>query len=407
MKQRILHSFVAWLLCIGNAVADNIIINDVTVPKGGTVALPVGYSFTSTTDKVGFTFCLELPTGLSLVTDSDGDPLYEKDGSISKFNIIYTEGNFAGQPSNATTTISGTSGTLLTLQLSADNSIELGSIQVVNVTKCTFQQREDGAVTDIDIPDFSFNVTIGEAADGRIYFDETSTSLPTYTAGEKGDVTMKRTIKGGEWSTLVLPFNLTKANAAAAFGSDVQFAKFDGFVVDYGDDEENVVPLGITINLTNYTIPARGNLAGGTPVLIKTSEDISEIQLDDVTLVGAVTGIEKTDEYGTPGKLTGTFVKTVIPEDGLFINNNQFWYSKGKTNVKAFRCWFELGAVLGQDTDFGARVMLNFLEDESTGISSNNRETISNDRCYDLQGRRVANPGKGVFVKDGKKVINK
>ena len=43
--------------------------------------------------------------------------------------------------------------------------------------------------------------------------------------------------------------NLTKANAAAVFGSDVQFAKFDGFEVDYGDDEENVIPLGITIFL--------------------------------------------------------------------------------------------------------------------------------------------------------------
>ena len=37
-------------------------------------------------------------------------------------------------------------------------------------------------------------ITISEPADGRLHFDETSTVLPDYTAGEKADVTMKRTI---------------------------------------------------------------------------------------------------------------------------------------------------------------------------------------------------------------------
>ena len=407
MKQKLLYLLVAWFLCIGNAMADNIVINDVTVPKGGMVPLPVGYSFTSTTDKVGFTFCLELPTGLSLVLDSDDDPVYDKDASISKFNIIYTEGNFAGQPSNATTTISGTSGTLLTLQLSADNSVETGSVQVVQVTKCTFQQREDGVVTDINIPDFSFNVIIGEADDGRIHFDETSASLPAYTAGEKGDVTMKRSIRAGQWSTIVLPFMLTKAKAEAAFGSDVQLAEFSGFEVDYGDDEENVTPLGITINFTNYAMSARKGMTGGKPFLIKTSQDIESFEADDVTLVGDITDVEKSDEYETPGKFTGSFVKTKVPADGLFISDNKFWYSVGKTNIKAFRCWFELGAVLGSETDFGARVFLNVIDEEVTGIGKSPKtyaptEPEQTEKYYDLQGRRIAKPSKGLYIRKGR-----
>ena len=52
---------VASVLCICSAKADDIVINDVEVPQGGTVSLPVGYSFTSTTEKVGFTFSLSLP----------------------------------------------------------------------------------------------------------------------------------------------------------------------------------------------------------------------------------------------------------------------------------------------------------------------------------------------------------
>ena len=73
-------------------------IPDVTVPQGGTAELTVGYTFTSTTDKVGFTFSLGLPEGISLAKDADGDLLYTKDAtSIGKLNIISAgEGNIGG-----------------------------------------------------------------------------------------------------------------------------------------------------------------------------------------------------------------------------------------------------------------------------------------------------------------------
>ena len=58
-----------------------------------------------------------------------------------------------------------------------------------------------------------------------------------------------------------------------------------------------------------------------------------------------------------------------------------------------------------------------FLFDEATGIEDNNRETINNNCYYDLQGRRVSQPAKGLYivrsaegrlqVKNGKKYIKK
>ena len=41
------------------------------------------------------------------------------------------------------------------------------------------------------------------------------------------------------------------------------------------------------------------------------------------------------------------------------------------------------------------------------GIEYNNRETITNDRYYNLNGQRVNMPTKGVFIKNGKKVVIK
>lgn len=148
---------------------------------------------------------------------------------------------------------------------------------------------------------------------------------------------------------------------------------------------------------------------GGDPYLIKTSKDITSFEADDVTLCRDLTEVTVSDEHDTPGKLKGTFVKSVIPEDGLFISEDKFWYSTGKTNVKAFRCWFELGAVLDKETDFSSRIYFN-LYDELTGIDNIKYGLWSMDNAiYDLQGRKNTNEKlrKGIYIKRGKKVIIK
>lgn len=401
---------MAALLLAGQASADELIIDDIVVPKGGTVEFPVKYSLAG--GRVGFAFALDLPSGLSLETDESGDVVYYPSENISKINVQIAEGSkFGGLPSSGTATINGSDGVLLTLVLKDDGSREVGDVYEVGVSKCAFAERTVDGVKDIFLDDFTFKVTIGEPDDGRIHFDETSSNLPRYTAGEKGNVTMKRTIKKDVWNTIVLPFNLTRANAKKSFGDNVQFAKFNGFEVDYGDDEENVTPLGILIKFDEYTIPARGNLEGGTLVLIKTDQDITEIKLDGVTLTEAVLTEEKADEYGTTGKFTGSLVKTVVPADGLFISDNKFWYSTGKTNIKAFRGWFELDAVLGKDTDFGAKVRF-VIDDAPTSIEGIESANVDCD-VYTLQGIYVGRDvdksrlPKGIYIIDGKKTFVK
>lgn len=401
---------MAALLLAGQASADELIIDDIVVPKGGTVEFPVKYSLAG--GRVGFAFALDLPSGLSLETDESGDVVYYPSENISKINVQIAEGSkFGGLPSSGTATINGSDGVLLTLVLKDDGSREVGDVYEVGVSKCAFAERTVDGVKDIFLDDFTFKVTIGEPDDGRIHFDETSSNLPRYTAGEKGNVTMKRTIKKDVWNTIVLPFNLTRANAKKSFGDNVQFAKFNGFEVDYGDDEENVTPLGILIKFDEYTIPARGNLEGGTLVLIKTDQDITEIKLDGVTLTEAVLTEEKADEYGTTGKFTGSLVKTVVPADGLFISDNKFWYSTGKTNIKAFRGWFELDAVLGKDTDFGAKVRF-VIDDAPTSIEGIESGNVDGD-VYTLQGIYVGKDvdksrlPKGIYIIDGKKTFVK
>lgn len=412
MKKSILFA-LGLLVCIGCMAADKITVAPVTVQQGGTGVLSINLS-NPDTEFAAFQFRLTTAEGISIAKDGD-NLLVEKgerlatDNAFENFNITTSAVSTTVYDFLAyqlqTAAFPGTDGTIVKITLADDGSHDVGT-----TLQCTLSNIEvsDPESNSYDLENVTFTVTIGEPDDGRIHFDENATKLPTYTAGEKGNVTLKRTIKANQWSTLVLPFTLTKANATDVFGSDVEFAKFDGFVVDYGDDEENITPLGITINFTEYTIPARGGkLVGGTPVLIKTTKDIEEINFDDVTLTEIVTGESKDDEYGTPGKFTGSLVKTTVPADGLFIADNKFWYSTGATNIKAFRGWFELDAVLDKETtNWG--VKLNFvLDNNPTAIDSIDGE-LRNGQIYDLGGRKISKPTqKGIFIVNGKKVAVK
>jgi len=388
------------------AQADNVVVKDVTIPQGGTATVEVelnnpDHEFTA------FQMSLQVPEGITAVTTVKNDKEVVVTTKGTRFDdhqlstSAYTGGYGFAALSASSYAIKDQSGVLFSFDLQADAALEVGSTLQAKFTGIAFSTT-GAAATEVAMDDVTFTITTDEPDDGYIKFNETSTALPKYTAGEKGNVRMTRSIKAGEWSTIVLPFTLTKAKAEAAFGSDVQLAEFAGFEVEYAD-EEDVTPDAITINFTDYTMTPKKGMTGGKPFLIKTSQDITTFEAEDVTLADAVTAVSKSDEYDTAGKFTGTLIKSTVPADGLFIAGNKFWYSTGATAIKAFRGWFELGAVLDKETDFG--VKMAFIDGVETRISDmGNRE--SNGQMFDLSGRRVTRTQhKGVYVIDGKKVV--
>ena len=393
----------ALLLGVANAWADNkLVVKDAFAPQTGKATLAIE-AVIEKDNFVGYQFDVTLPNELPLELNDEGKVVatsYTKldiDGKVLETTSTSTTYRLlASKMGNPTIPIG--SYTLLSVTFDTDGSLDVDDVFACSITGVTFSDNNNQGT---DFADVNFNVTITD----RVVLDENSTVAPAVQTGV--NVLVKRSIKAGQWSTIVLPFTLTKAKAEAIFGSDVQLAEFNGFVVDYGTDDTNVTPLGITINLKSYTIPSRGGWAGGKPLLIKVSSDIESFNVDGVNITDKVNDVSKADEYETPGKLTGSFVKTTIPADGLFISDNQFWYSTGKTTVKAFRCWFELGAVLNKETAFPARVSLNF-EDETTSIENIDHSPLNIEQSvYDLQGRRVTNPGNGLYIKNNKKVIIK
>ncbi|MBR4366803.1 MAG: hypothetical protein IKP43_08500 [Bacteroidaceae bacterium] len=412
---------LALLALAGNAFAQaSVSASDITCQNGSEVELPIEITNDASLSVVGISFTLTLPEGVNVVLD-DGEPLYELNSerlNPRRFTVYtkqYDDGSWGFRISTNSTeaVLNGTEGEMMTITLAVAEDMAARDYDILLTENKLSIREADNSVRTMALPDATSTLTV-ENSDGRIHFDETSTTLPDYAPGDKELVTVARTIKKDQWSTLVLPFNLTRTVANNVFGSDVQFAKFDGFDVDYGDDEENVIPLGIVIYFESYTIPARGNLAGGTPVLIKVSKDITSIAPEgEVTLTKTVTDVEKEadgdiGEY-VSGKFTASLVKTVVPKDGLFITDEQFWYSVGNTNIKGFRGWFELDAVLGEETDFGANIRF-VVNDEANGIHDIGQEGVkAKEGYYTLDGRKLSSKPtqRGVYIENGKKVVVK
>lgn len=411
--KKFLFTIIALALGVAQMNAQSLSVDNFDIPEKGQAKVAFKYE-TGGKTIVQYGFNIVLPEGLSWVMDTDVDTnpaVTFEDGK--GFNLNYLDGNFSFLPSSPSNQVKGTEGTLIVLMLNADETAKQGDVFTIKVTDVLFSEKDsEGNLLDVPLDDFEFDVTVVE---DRVVFDETATSLPLFTAGQKKNIRMARTLKEGKWGTIVLPFDLSPANAKKAFGDDVQIAEFTGLKTTV--DEETLTPTAMQIKFTtNSTYSALKPIAGGTPLLIKPSTDVASFDLDNVKLVDAVKDVTfADDEYSEviSAKMVGTFVKTFVPVDGLFVNSEKFYYSTGKTNIKAFRAWFESNAVIDKELDLGSKIIF-VVDEEATdidGIPSYQRIT---EGVYDLSGRKIKLEDgdlnklqKGVYIIDGKKVTIK
>ena len=163
------------------------------------------------------------------------------------------------------------------------------------------------------------------------------------------------------------------------------------------------------VNFNNATA-----IEANHPYIIKVKDAVNEFTVDGVDIAPeeepAVDKDEKTTGTGrnkvtTYNSFIGTYINdTTVPDYGLFLNDNKFWFSKGQTKMKAFRAYFDF-ATAGAEYEEESRIAIAF--DETTGIGAslmNHEECIEDDAIYNLKGQRVEKPGKGIYIVNGKKV---
>lgn len=213
-----------------------------------------------------------------------------------------------------------------------------------------------------------------------------STTLATATlnqaeaaALERGvqDVTLNYTIAEGKWGTIALPFAVEDLSVLG----DVKAYAFTGY-------ENGNIKLDVTTTME-----------AGKPYVIYANTAISEaIELNNVN----ITATEAAAVEFNGAKFQATYAPLAAGSmEGKYgvAPTGKIQKGSAKASMKGFRGFFELPA-----NAQNARLLIN--GEEVTGIEAiENAESA--DVVFDLQGRRVAQPTKGLYIIGGKKMMVK
>ena len=205
--------------------------------------------------------------------------------------------------------------------------------------------------------------------------------------------------KDGYWNTLVLPFAVTIASSPLAGDNVVAKVLSTTSKLDNGT---------LTLNFGNApaTIPA------GTPFIIKwdKSDDLVNPVFTGVTINNT-----NRDVNFTGGSFMGTYAPLEITDANrskvlLLSGKNKLGYAKTDrtiANEKALgtcRAYFYF-----PDSQTARSFVMNFGDDDTqtTGIvhTEITESTEMAGAIYDLQGRRIEKPKKGLYIHGGKKVV--
>ncbi len=211
-------------------------------------------------------------------------------------------------------------------------------------------------------------------------------NVPPYFNGQ-ADITLKRTLKAGMHNTIVLPCDLPKWKARYYFGSDVKMEKITAY--------EGGVLLTEEIN----EAPAN------TPFLLIPSE----VHADNTYLLDNVSVREGglTDAEFTNGKLVGSYAAATVvskSEDAektnYVISNDRFYFiDSTPATMKGTRAYLVLN-----NPASGVKSIVTF-DGVADGIEPPAADELNGSDFYDLSGRRVSNPARGIYIMNGKKVI--
>ena len=214
-------------------------------------------------------------------------------------------------------------------------------------------------------------LTITDGYSFKAPVDFTATAAPTYSRAFVADKT----------TTVCLPFALTE-DEAASLGTFYAMDSFDGGTIHLSpvaEPEANKAYL-VVPTATGLTLSEAGKSITATPA----------------DLGAEITSVE----------FIGTLASTSIPaSDGT---NSYFAFNNGSlvkiatkaATLPAFRGYFKVST-----SAIGARSLNISFDEETTGVKTIDSKSFSVSKYFDLQGRRVENPTKGLYIVNGKKVV--
>lgn len=258
----------------------------------------------------------------------------------------------------------------------------------------------------------------------------------------KENLTMyfQRSFVEGEWNSLIMPVNLTKAQFDEAFGSDAKLAKANKVY----DSNGNLV-IGFSLVEEDKNNANSAYLVANTPYIINISKKTAlkgAITIDAGTISGDIYKVDNslaaggvtftydndkatnpieqnfpvdqaiTTKWGmTDLKFIGSYDNHQILEVGNYIwNNGKLYLTKNNHWMKGYRCWL-VPTWSGSATGNAKLLSFGFGNGETTGINMPSMgNTTGSTKVYNLNGQRVDNMlgvQPGIYIVNGKKVVVK
>ena len=214
-------------------------------------------------------------------------------------------------------------------------------------------------------------------------YEVDETAAWDYTQEGAGEVTLKRTIKVGV-NTLVLPFSMTQAEVEANFGEGSKVYALKSY--------------DATKELLSFE--SHDGISANQPCLLKAETAGESYTLADRTIVASASDNPETEVTGA--KMIGTYAATMnAPQGSYIISGGKIYNVNSDVALKNTRAYIEL-------TGSTARALTFTLDGgETTGIATmeNGQLNVETGVIYDLSGRVVKNPAKGIYVINGKKIV--
>lgn len=371
-------------------------IPDVEIKSGKSAVIAVTLAGDQTRFSIGWD--ITLPTGVTIGSKSDlvnGEIAPDLSPLINTSTApVFKIG------ATSATEWTASNGVLMYITIYDDGSHDVGDVLQGSIDNI---ELGNGVAAEALHPAGStFNITIVE---DKLDLYDTDTTLPA--ASTESKVIIHRNFKGGIWNSFVAPFDITEAQYKAAFGDDVQVAKFSSQNISDPDTE-------IVIGFTTVT-----ETDANTPVIVMPSADLTQ-----VTFTGTI-DVDAEDEPAVQvGKKAaeksfayGTYVPKTIKSDGdawsfpVYLKDNKFYYAPAAgVTIKGYRAYFVMADALSAYTA-GYEVKMA-IDEDPTAIGSIDAD-YENGMTYTVDGKFVGKDvdlkrmQKGIYIVNGKKVVNK
>lgn len=195
-------------------------------------------------------------------------------------------------------------------------------------------------------------------------------------------------------ATLTIPAK-TYASYISDKGLELAMGTVNGVVLT---SVKNVDAVAGTVTLFD----ALESATAQTPLIIYNGTDEDQMVDLIVNENGAEVSYDAEHFFGTLEPKTFT-PDDMAEADHYVLDGHNFTWVKDAGTLPANRCWLK---IIPPSTTH-ARTMNIIFEGDVTGISTVKTATSIDGNFYDLSGRRVTKPTKGLYIVNGKKVVMK